>query len=142
MHRNADEILQKCLEADADLRQEWARDHKLRNDPRITAVGRVLRRTSLDELPQLWNIIRGDMSLVGPRPVVTQEIPKYGREFGMYLSVPPGLTGLWQVSGRSRTTYEERVAFDSYYVQNWSVWLDLYILARTVRAVLTADGAC
>jgi len=142
MYQNADEVLNKYLASDLELRREWARDHKLRNDPRITPIGRFLRRTSLDELPQLWNIIRGDMSLVGPRPIVLQEIPKYGQEFGYYVSVPPGLTGLWQVSGRNRTTYEERVAFDSYYVQNWSVWLDIHILARTVRAVLTADGAC
>jgi Undecaprenyl-phosphate galactose phosphotransferase WbaP len=141
MHANADEILQQYLSSDLSLRREWARDHKLRNDPRVTLVGKLLRRTSLDELPQLWNILRGEMSLVGPRPIVSQEIPKYGQEFGMYLSVPPGLSGLWQVSGRNRTTYEERVAFDSYYVENWSVWLDVYILARTVTAVLTADGA-
>jgi Undecaprenyl-phosphate galactose phosphotransferase WbaP len=142
MYQNADEVLKEYLASDLDLRREWARDHKLRNDPRITPIGRLLRRASLDELPQLWNIIRGDMSLVGPRPIVLQEIPKYGQEFGYYVSVPPGLTGLWQVSGRNKTTYEERVAFDSYYVQNWSVWLDIHILARTVRAVLTADGAC
>ncbi len=142
MYQNADEVLKEYLASDLDLRREWAKDHKLRNDPRITPVGRILRRASLDELPQLWNIIRGDMSLVGPRPIVLQEIPKYGQEFGYYVSVPPGLTGLWQVSGRNKTTYEERVAFDSYYVQNWSVWLDIHILARTVRAVLTADGAC
>ena len=142
MHADADQMLEARLAADPELRKEWARDHKLRNDPRITAVGRVLRRASLDELPQLWNVIRGEMSLVGPRPIVLQEIPKYGEDFGLYLSVPPGLTGLWQVSGRNRTTYEERVNFDSYYVQNWSVWLDIHILARTVRAVLTGDGAC
>lgn len=141
MHVKADELLEAYLASDPKLRKEWVRSHKLRADPRITAIGRLLRKTSLDELPQLWNVIRGEMSLVGPRPIVPKEIPRYGEDFGLYLAVPPGLTGLWQVSGRNRTTYAERVGFDSYYVRNWSVWLDLHILARTVPSVLTGDGA-
>jgi len=141
MHVDSDRLLQECLASDPELQEEWARTHKLRADPRVTGIGRLLRKTSLDELPQLWNVIRGEMSLVGPRPIVPSEIPRYGEDFGLYLAVPPGLTGLWQVSGRNRTTYPERVGLDSYYVRNWSVWLDLHILARTVRAVLTGDGA-
>jgi lipopolysaccharide/colanic/teichoic acid biosynthesis glycosyltransferase len=120
---------------------EWQRYHKLKRDPRITTVGRWLRRYSLDELPQLINILLGHMSLVGPRPIVESEIKRYATTYDLYTRVPPGLTGLWQVSGRNNTTYEERVAFDDYYIRNWSVWMDMYILARTFRAVLHADGA-
>jgi Undecaprenyl-phosphate galactose phosphotransferase WbaP len=141
MHSDADSRLEACLASDESLREEWARDHKLRNDPRVTGVGQILRKTSLDELPQLWNVIRGEMSLVGPRPIVSAEVPKYGSDFGLYLDVPPGITGLWQVSGRNRTTYEQRVRLDAFYAQNWSLSLDLYILARTVSAVITGDGA-
>ena len=142
MHVDADDALKTALAADEDLRAEWQRTHKLRVDPRITRVGRFLRRTSLDELPQFWNVLCGDMSLVGPRPIVEAEAAKYDHGFGLYLSVRPGITGLWQVSGRNRTTYAERVRLDQFYVVNWSPWLDLYILARTVRAVLGGDGAC
>jgi hypothetical protein len=124
-----------------DGKKQWRRDHKLRNDPRITPIGRFLRRTSLDELPQLWNILRGEISLVGPRPIVEGEIEKYGEVFDLYTQVRPGVTGLWQVSGRNNTTYEERIEFDEYYVKNSSVWLDVYILGRTIKAVLLADGA-
>lgn len=138
---NADKVLEAHLSAHPDLRAEWERDHKLRRDPRITAAGRFLRKTSLDELPQLWNVLRGEMSLVGPRPIVDEEIPKYGAKYAVYRKVRPGISGLWQVSGRNNTTYEERVSFDEYYVRNWSPWLDLYILARTVKVVLTGDGA-
>jgi lipopolysaccharide/colanic/teichoic acid biosynthesis glycosyltransferase len=120
---------------------EWRRDRKLRHDPRVTRLGRFLRRTSLDELPQLLNVFRGDMSLVGPRPIVTEEIEKYSEAYRLYTRVRPGLTGLWQVSGRNDTSYEERVALDTYYVRNWSPWLDVYLLARTVTAVLARAGA-
>lgn len=141
MHPNAAELLEEYLNSDPELRAEWEKDHKLRNDPRVTPVGRFLRKTSLDELPQLWNILVGEMSLVGPRPVVEAEASKYGPEFGRYLSVPPGLTGLWQVSGRNWTTYEERINLDAFYVENWSLMFDLYILARTVKAVVSGHGA-
>ena len=106
------------------------RDFKLKNDPRITVVGRFLRRSSLDELPQLWNVLIGEMSLVGPRPILLEEVEGYGRVFHLYTSVRPGLTGLWQVSGRNDTSYEERVQLVNYYVRNWSTWLDIHILAR------------
>ncbi len=101
----------------------------------------MLRKTSLDELPQLWNVIKGDMSLVGPRPIIESEVIKYQEAYPLYAKTTPGLTGLWQVSGRNRTTYAERVAFDTYYVRNWSVWMDIYLLAKTVRVVLTGHGA-
>lgn len=141
MVRNADEVLRAHLEADPALRKEWEENHKLKHDPRVTRVGRFLRRTSLDELPQLYNVIRGEMSLVGPRPIVAEEIPKYNRAFELYLQVRPGMTGLWQVSGRNDTSYEERVRLDSYYIRNWSLWLDMYILLKTVGVVLRGSGA-
>ncbi len=141
MFQNADQVLEHYLEEHPEMREEWERDHKLKHDPRVTRIGRFLRKTSLDELPQLWNVICGDMSLVGPRPIVDAEIPKYGPYYGLYSMVKPGITGLWQVSGRNNTTYEERVQFDAYYVRNWSPWLDLYLLLRTIRIVLFAKGA-
>lgn len=141
MVRDADAQLKTYLEQHPELRAEWERDHKLKDDPRVTWIGRLLRRTSLDELPQLWNILCGDMSLVGPRPIVQDEVVKYGERFALYQKVRPGLSGLWQVSGRNDTTYGERVALDCYYVRNWSVWLDLVVLARTVRVVLLGKGA-
>jgi Undecaprenyl-phosphate galactose phosphotransferase WbaP len=141
MVSNADAVLADYLARYPELEEQWRRDHKLRNDPRITRIGRFLRRTSLDELPQLWNILRGEMSLVGPRPIVEGEIEKYGEVFDLYTQVRPGVTGLWQVSGRNNTTYQERIEFDEYYVKNWCVWLDFYILGRTIKAVLLADGA-
>jgi Undecaprenyl-phosphate galactose phosphotransferase WbaP len=141
MVRNSAEVLEEFLGSRPILRQEWAEYQKLRNDPRITRVGRVLRKTSLDELPQLWNVIRGDMSLVGPRPIVESEVIKYQEAYAVYAKTTPGLTGLWQVSGRNRTTYAERVAFDIYYVRNWSVWMDIYLLAKTVLVVLSGYGA-
>ena len=104
-------------------------------------MGRLLRRSSLDELPQLWNVIKGEMSLVGPRPIIDEELRRYGERINLYIKVIPGITGLWQISGRSNTTYEERVSLDSYYVYNWSVWLDLYILARTILVVPFQKGA-
>jgi Undecaprenyl-phosphate galactose phosphotransferase WbaP len=141
MYVDADQLLQEALMGDDDLREEWRRHRKLRRDPRITRVGRILRKTSLDELPQLWNVLRGEMSLVGPRPIVEEEIDGYGPEFALYCRVTPGITGLWQVSGRNMVTVRDRVRLDSYYVRNWSIWLDLHILARTAKAVLTGEGA-
>jgi Undecaprenyl-phosphate galactose phosphotransferase WbaP len=141
MVNEADAILQQNLEADPRLREEWDTYHKLRRDPRVTPIGRFLRKTSLDELPQLWNVIRGEMSLVGPRPIVHSEIIKYGQIYRQYLRVTPGMTGLWQISGRNNTTYEMRTRLDDYYVTNWSVSLDIYILARTLKTVLLLEGA-
>lgn len=141
MVANASELLDQHLTSDPSLRQEWNCSQKLRRDPRITSFGRLLRHTSLDELPQLWNILIGEMSLVGPRPIVASEITRYGEDFALFKKVTPGLTGMWQVSGRNLLTYQQRVNFDLYYVRNWSIWLDLHILARTVRTVLRGDGA-
>lgn len=137
----ADELLPLLLAADPDLRTEWHRDHKLRQDPRVTYTGRFLRRTSLDELPQLINVIRGEMSLVGPRPIVRGEIKRYGRTVRDYLSVKPGLTGIWQVSGRNDTDYRRRIAMDRYYARNASLLLDAVVLLRTVRVVTNPRGA-
>jgi lipopolysaccharide/colanic/teichoic acid biosynthesis glycosyltransferase len=141
MKTNADTLLRNALANDGSLREEWIRDRNLRRDPRITRVGRFLRKTSLDELPQLWNVLRGEMSLVGPRPIVEEEVAAYGQNFSLYCRVTPGLTGLWQVSGRSAVSRKDRVRLDSYYVRNWSPWLDLHILARTASVVLTGAGA-
>jgi Undecaprenyl-phosphate galactose phosphotransferase WbaP len=141
MVNNSQEVLQKLLDRSPELREEWEANHKLKNDPRITGIGRFLRRTSFDEFPQLINILKGEMSLVGPRPVVDTEMVKYGKSFDYIFSVRPGLTGLWQVSGRSDTDYAERVAFDTYYLQSWSVWLDLWVLLKTIGVVLRGKGA-
>lgn len=141
MVTNADQVLAQHLAHDASLQDQWLRDRKLKHDPRITRVGHFLRRTSLDELPQLWNVLRGEMSLVGPRPIVDDEIAHYADKFELYKRVPPGITGLWQVSGRSDVTYAERVTLDAYYVRNWSIWLDVYILLKTIWVVLVGDGA-
>jgi Undecaprenyl-phosphate galactose phosphotransferase WbaP len=141
MVQNADQLLQTYLAKSPELRAEWLATHKLKNDPRITRVGAILRKTSLDELPQLWNILIGEMSLIGPRPIVEAEVEKYGDCFELYIQVRPGLTGLWQVSGRSDTSYERRVELDKYYVLNRSLKLDLQILFKTVFVVLKKDGA-
>jgi len=138
---DADRVLRDLLEAHPELKSEWLRDHKLRVDPRITAVGRFLRRTSLDELPQLWNVVRGDMSMVGPRPIVREELRRYGRHLHRYLSARPGLTGMWQVTGRNDTDYRRRVVLDVYYIRRQSLVLDLYILMKTTRVVLGGIGA-
>ena len=138
---DADAVLHHLLETDGAAAAEWADTQKLRADPRITTIGRLLRRTSLDELPQLLNVLRLEMSLVGPRPIVAAEIPRYGDEIAYYYETRPGLTGLWQVSGRSETGYGYRVRLDTWYVKNWSVWNDLVILARTIPAVLQRRGA-
>ncbi len=138
---DADHMLQTLLAENPALAEEWRHNHKLQRDPRVTRLGALLRKTSIDELPQLWNVIRGDMSLVGPRPIVEGEIAKYGDHFPFYQAVRPGITGLWQVSGRSDTSYAERVEFDTRYVCHWSLWHDLRILAATVKIVLSRAGA-
>jgi lipopolysaccharide/colanic/teichoic acid biosynthesis glycosyltransferase len=139
---DAQERLAELLARSADAREEWARDQKLRHDPRITAVGHFLRKTSLDELPQLFNVMAGEMNLVGPRPIVESEIARYGRRFHSYRAVKPGITGLWQVSGRNDVAYATRVALDSLYARRRSLRLDLWILVMTVPAVLTRQGSC
>lgn len=133
--------LEQALNADPALRAEWDRDQKLRNDPRITWIGKFLRRSSIDELPQLWNVLRGQMSLVGPRPIVPAEVRHYGRYFKDYCRVRPGITGLWQISGRNDVSYRRRVAFDVIYVRTKSLSRDITILAKTVPAVLLARGS-
>ena len=144
---NADQVLQQCLQSNPDYRREWEETHKLKNDPRVTWIGRFLRTTSLDELPQLWNILCGEMSVVGPRPIVDSAdydasyIHEYPREFAVYTSVRPGLTGMWQVTCRNSGVYEMRIYWDMYYIRNWSLWLDLYIILRTIRTVLLREGS-
>jgi Undecaprenyl-phosphate galactose phosphotransferase WbaP len=141
MFQNADQNLQNYLDSFPELKTQWFATHKLKQDPRVTRLGAVLRQLSLDELPQIWNIIIGDMSLIGPRPIVDAEVEKYGKCFDLYIQVRPGLTGLWQVSGRNDTTYERRVELDEYYIRNRSLKLDLQILWKTVFVVLKKDGA-
>jgi undecaprenyl-phosphate galactose phosphotransferase len=138
---NAQELLQELLERDPEARAEWARDFKLKNDPRVTTVGAFLRKTSLDELPQLWNVINGDMSLVGPRPVIEEELERYENKKDFFLQAKPGMTGLWQVSGRNDVTYEERVRLDAWYARNWQMWYDIVILLKTVKVVFGRAGA-
>jgi Undecaprenyl-phosphate galactose phosphotransferase WbaP len=138
---DADEQLDALLAKDPELRIEWESGQKLKNDPRITKIGKFLRHTSFDEFPQLINIFKGEMSFVGPRPIVEDEIKKYGENYKRIFSVKPGLTGLWQISGRSDTNYMERISYDTYYLQSWSVWLDLWILYRTPGIVLKGHGA-
>ena len=138
---NADQVLKALIESDPQVRAEWECDFKLKNDVRVTRIGRFLRRTSLDELPQLWNVVRGDMSLVGPRPVIDQELERYGANVMYYLMAKPGMTGLWQVSGRSTTDYATRVSLDVAYVQNWSLLRDVSILFRTFKVVFKGSGA-
>ena len=138
---DADQRLREHLANHPEARAEWLATQKLTDDPRITKIGHLLRKTSLDELPQLWNVLRGDMSLVGPRPIVEEEVAKYGPVFGAYLQVRPGITGLWQVSGRNDTTYPQRIQLDAFYVRNWSPWLDLYIGFRTFFVVARREGA-
>jgi len=133
--------LEVLLNTDAGARAEWARDHKLRHDPRVTPFGRFLRTSSLDELPQLINIILGDMSVVGPRPIVQDEVPRYGSQFVHYCRSRPGLTGLWQISGRNNVSYQRRVAMDVIYARHSSFLFDLKIVCLTIPAVLTAKGS-
>lgn len=140
MCADAEARLQKVLDENPDARAEWERDFKLKNDPRVTSLGAFMRATSLDELPQLINVIKGEMSLVGPRPIVPAEASRYGAAFRDYLGCRPGLTGLWQVSGRNDIDYDARVRLDSTYAREWSFFRDLSILARTVGAVLGRTG--
>jgi len=139
---DAEQRLNRLLVTSAEAREEWARDFKLKHDPRITRIGHFLRKSSIDELPQLINVLRGEMSLVGPRPIVEKEIARYGRYYAHYSAVKPGLTGLWQVSGRNSVSYRRRVALDVSYARNKSLGLDLRILVMTVPAVLLAKGSC
>lgn len=141
MHRDAEAKLKEVLDADPALKAEFEATHKLKEDPRVTRVGAFLRKTSLDEFPQLFNVIRGEMSLVGPRPIVKAEIEKYGEVYEIYKQVRPGMTGYWQANGRSDTSYDERVAMDKFYVANWTLWLDIIILMQTVKVVLLSRGA-
>jgi Undecaprenyl-phosphate galactose phosphotransferase WbaP len=138
---DADQKLKNILETDPALKKEWEDNYKLQKDPRITGIGKFLRRTSIDEFPQLINILKGEMSLVGPRPIIDDEIEKYGEDYNRVFSVKPGLTGLWQVSGRSDSNYLDRVAYDIYYQQSWSVWLDMWIIFKTFGVVIIGKGA-
>jgi Undecaprenyl-phosphate galactose phosphotransferase WbaP len=141
MVQNADEILEEYLRKNPELQREWEMCQKLTNDPRVTKTGKFLRKTSLDELPQLWNVLKGELSLVGPRPIVQEEIQKYKETFELYKKVRPGITGLWQISGRNKLSYDERINLDTYYIRNWSIWLDIYILAKTPLEVFKCNGA-
>jgi len=138
---NSQKVLDDYLEAHPEARAEWLKNHKLRHDPRVTPIGNFLRRSSLDELPQLWNVLAGSMSLVGPRPIVAAEVEKYGPYFADYCRVKPGITGLWQISGRSQTSYDKRVQLDRRYARNWTFWGDLRILCKTLSSVVNQDGA-
>ncbi|MBB3881255.1 sugar transferase [Acetobacter oeni] len=141
MLSNSDQVLAEHLASNPEAAREWLASRKLTRDPRVTRIGKFLRRTSLDELPQLLNVLCAEMSLVGPRPVVQEELRYYGQNLYYYETVRPGITGLWQISGRSDTSYDDRVALDTRYVREWSLWLDLVILVRTLPAVLSQRGA-
>lgn len=141
MATDSDERLSRLLEMDPEAAAEWKANRKLRCDPRVTFIGEIMRKSSLDELPQLFNVLKGDMSIVGPRPVTEEELERYDSSISAYLACRPGITGLWQVSGRSTTTYRKRVACDAYYAHNWSLALDIKILIVTIPALLVADGA-
>jgi exopolysaccharide production protein ExoY len=141
MVTDAPERLRQLLESDPEAAAEWAANRKLRHDPRVTAIGEILRKSSLDELPQLFNVLRGEMSIVGPRPVTEDELVRYSSAIGAYLACRPGITGLWQVSGRSTTTYRKRVACDTFYARKWSMALDAKIVIVTIPALLLSDTA-
>lgn len=141
MYIDAHESLEKILAEDPEKEKEWNEKFKLSVDPRVTPLGRFLRKTSLDELPQFWNVLTGEMSVIGPRPIVESEKEIYGDSYTLVSRVKPGITGLWQVSGRSQTTYETRVFLDKYYIMNWSPWLDYYIFLKTIKEVITCHGA-
>lgn len=138
---NGDEILRNFLRDNPQAAEEWKATRKLKFDPRVTAIGTVLRKLSLDELPQIFNILRGEMSVVGPRPVVDEELKVYDSFAAFYLKTRPGLTGLWQISGRNDVSYESRIAFDTHYVQNWSLVGDVLIIVKTIPAVCLARGS-
>lgn len=141
MITNSEAALRELLARDPAAASEWAETQKLKNDPRITRLGKMLRETSLDELPQLWNVLRGEMSIVGPRPIVSAEVRRYGNDFKAYTATKPGITGLWQVNGRSDCTYDERVSLDVDYVRNWSILRDIWIIAKTVVVVFARKGS-
>ncbi len=141
MRDDAALVLKELLESDPEAKQEWEREFKLKNDPRITKIGKFLRKTSLDELPQLLNVIRGEMSLIGPRPIIEDEVKKYKEYYSYFTAVKPGITGLWQISGRNDVDYDERVQLDVWYVRNWSVEMDITILIKTVVVVLNGKGS-
>jgi lipopolysaccharide/colanic/teichoic acid biosynthesis glycosyltransferase len=136
MVENADEMLIEMMERSPDLRQEFEENFKLKKDPRITWIGRLLRVTSLDEFPQFWNVLKGDMSVVGPRPLVAEELPKYGRHMDKILTIRPGITGLWQVSGRNDIPYPRRVRMDLYYANFSNLWVDVWIIFKTIGVVI------
>lgn len=138
---NSQELLHELLTNNIEAREEWEKDFKLKDDPRITRIGSFIRKSSIDELPQLWNVIRGDMSLVGPRPVVAEELERYGDKSSFYIGTKPGITGLWQVSGRNDIDYKRRVELDAWYVRNWSLWYDMVILVKTIKVVFGKKGA-
>src|SRR5216684_530128 len=141
MVTDAPERLRQLLDSDPVAAAEWTENRKLRYDPRVTAIGAILRKSSLDELPQLFNVLKGEMSIVGPRPVTEEELVRYSSAVNAYLACRPGITGLWQVSGRSTTTYNKRIACDTFYARNWSMTLDAKILIVTIPALLVSDGA-
>lgn len=142
MYSDADKRLKEILSQDPVLKNEWERNYKLKNDPRITSIGAFLRKTSLDEMPQFWNVLKGDLSVVGPRPVIKEEVEKHFKvKAAKILSIRPGLTGLWQVSGRSNISYEARISLDEHYVDNLSLWLDIKLIAKTIPAMIFSRGA-
>lgn len=141
MVRNSDEVLVEHLSRNDMARTEWDTFQKLEKDPRITPIGQIIRKLSMDELPQFWNVLKGDMSLVGPRPCMERQKSLYGKNWGHYCAMRPGITGLWQVSGRNRLSYARRVELDAEYVSNWSLWLDIKILMKTMVTVVTGDGS-
>ena len=138
---DAEERLTELLRTNPAARAEWEKDFKLKDDPRITKSGKFLRETSLDELPQIFNVLKGEMSLVGPRPIIQAEIPRYGKYIEDFYMVRPGITGMWQTSGRSDVSYDERVQMDTWYVRNWNVWFDVVLLWRTFKVVINKKGA-
>lgn len=142
MYSDADKRLKEMLASDPAVKAEWEANFKLKKDPRVTPLGRLLRKTSLDEIPQLFNVFTRDMAMVGPRPIVEDEVRYYGDRYELFSRVKPGITGLWQASGRSETDYERRVSLDCYYVLNWSPWMDFWVILRTAFVVLTMKGAC
>ena len=141
MRVDANAHLNDLIEKDPELEKEWLTNFKLENDPRITSVGRFLRKTSLDELPQLFNVLKGDMSLVGPRPILLDEVEQYGNQLVDYQSIKPGITGMWQVNGRSNLSYNKRIELNKWYIRNWTLWLDVTILIKTIPAVLFGKSA-
>ena len=141
MKSNSDDLLKFYLQNNPDEKKYWLERHKIENDPRITRVGHFLRKTSLDELPQFINVIKGEMSVVGPRPIFKEDIEAYDEDYELYKLVYPGITGMWQVSGRNQLTYQQRIKMDTYYVRNWSIWLDIYLMIKTIFTVLLCRGA-